>query len=132
MSGNHDSLIDNGVAIVVEDNQICNAEAATGKNQGAGILDRGVDATLTLIGSGPDEEALREAARDLTADGMLLIEPPIPNEVLRKRLRDFHVYVLNSEFEGMPQALLEAMSQGCVPVVTDVSSGTVLLAPEIG
>ena len=87
------------------------------------IRANGVEASLTLIGSGPDEDALRDVGADLIANGSLVIEPPLPNEVVRQRLRDFHVYVLNSEFEGMPQALLEAMSQGCVPLVTS-SSGT--------
>ncbi len=84
---------------------------------------RGVDARLTLIGSGPDEAALREAARDLEAEGRLIIEGPAPNETLRRRLPRYHVYLLNSEFEGMPQALLEAMASGCVPIISDVSGG---------
>ncbi|HEY7411111.1 MAG TPA: glycosyltransferase family 4 protein [Vicinamibacteria bacterium] len=88
------------------------------------VRDAGVDAHLTLIGSGPDEEALRERGRELVAEGALAIEKPLPNDALRAHLARFHAYVLNSEFEGMPQALLEAMAQGCVPVVTDVSSGT--------
>ena len=32
-------------------------------------------------------------------------------------------YILTSEFEGMPNALNEAMARGCVPVVTDIRSG---------
>ena len=30
-----------------------------------------------------------------------------------------HIFLMTSEFEGMPLALLEAMSMGCVPVVSD-------------
>lgn len=87
------------------------------------IRRKGVDASLTLIGSGPDEMKLREAGRDLIAEGTLVVEPPVPNEILKQRLSAFDVYLLNSEFEGMPQALLEAMSRGCVPVISDVSGG---------
>jgi hypothetical protein len=33
------------------------------------------------------------------------------------------VFVLTSEYEGMPVGLLEAMGRGCVPVVSDIRSG---------
>ena len=38
-------------------------------------------------------------------------------------LQEADAYVMTSAFEGMPHALLEAMAQGCVPVVTDIDSG---------
>jgi hypothetical protein len=36
---------------------------------------------------------------------------------------EYHVFVLLSEYEGLPVALLEAMSSGLVPVCTRVRSG---------
>ena len=33
------------------------------------------------------------------------------------------VFLLTSAFEGLPLSMLEAMGQGCVPVVTDLPSG---------
>jgi glycosyltransferase involved in cell wall biosynthesis len=33
------------------------------------------------------------------------------------------VFILTSDYEGLPLSLLEAMGHGCVPVVTDIPSG---------
>src|SRR5262249_24358432 len=38
-------------------------------------------------------------------------------------LEKHDVFLLTSDFEGMPIALLDAMGRGCVPVVTDIPSG---------
>ena len=96
------------------------------------LADRGLEARLTLIGSGPDEDRLRAEAAELIDEGRLRIEPPLPYDEMLARLADFHVYLLTSEFEGMPQALLEAMAQGCVPVATRSVSGSVQVVRDGG
>ncbi len=84
----------------------------------------GVKVEWTVIGSGPDEEALREAWAwnpEVRWTGM------IPNEAARERLLESDIFVLPSQSEGFPVTLVEAAAAGVVPVVSDLPSGI----PEI-
>jgi len=47
----------------------------------------------------------------------------IPNHEIAPLLRQQDVYILLSDFEGLPLSLLEAMAEGVVPVVSDLPSG---------
>lgn len=84
---------------------------------------RSVDVAWTVVGTGPDEAALREAwtAPDIHWAGRQ------PNATLRSMLAAQDVFVLPTRGEGFPVALLEAMAAGLVPVVCDIRSGV----PEV-
>jgi len=80
----------------------------------------GLPVEFTFVGSGPEEPKLRaefEHTADVTFTGAL------PNSEVRARLANQDVFVLLSDFEGLPLSLLEAMGQGVVPVVSDLPSG---------
>jgi glycosyltransferase involved in cell wall biosynthesis len=47
----------------------------------------------------------------------------ITNDVVQAMLATRHVFVLPSSFEGLPVSLIEAMANGCVPVVAAMRSG---------
>jgi glycosyltransferase involved in cell wall biosynthesis len=47
----------------------------------------------------------------------------LSGEHVRKAFLESDVFLLTSDFEGLPISLLEAMSAGCVPVVYDIESG---------
>jgi glycosyltransferase involved in cell wall biosynthesis len=83
-----------------------------------GCLDRGLDASLTIVGDGPDADRLQQslAARALGDRSRLVREVP-PGEVYRL-LTQSHVMLMPSLFEGLPIALLESLACGCVPVVS--------------
>lgn len=49
--------------------------------------------------------------------------PTLPHAAIPPILAESDVFLLASEFEGLPNALLEAMGWGCVPVVSDIRSG---------
>jgi len=89
----------------------------------AAARDLGVPVHLSLVGAGPDEHALREAARDLVDQGLIRFHGVVSPDETAALLEAHDVYLLASEFEGMPNALIEAMSRGCVPIVTRVESG---------
>ena len=79
------------------------------------------DWTLTLVGDGPEREALE---RQVLQAGLqekvhFLGYRPDPQTFLLQA----GVFVLPSRFEGMPNALLEAMAAGLAVVVTDASPG---------
>jgi len=86
-------------------------------------LARGIPVELTLIGGGADGERLKAASAHLVERGAMRFLGVVPHAGLMELLGQFDVYLLTSEFEGMPNALGEAMARGCVPIVTDIRSG---------
>ncbi|MFM7674863.1 MAG: glycosyltransferase [Synechococcus sp.] len=76
---------------------------------------------LRIVGDGPEREALEQQARQLAIADRVVFEgfqadPP-------RFFRRAPIFVLPSRFEGMPNALLEAMGFGLAPVVSDASPG---------
>lgn len=85
--------------------------------------DRGVSIQLTVVGLGDAKEDVERAGRRRLQDGTLRLLGAVPNVEMTDLYRGADCFLLTSAFEGMPVSLLEAMGQGCVPVVTDVESG---------
>jgi glycosyltransferase involved in cell wall biosynthesis len=88
---------------------------------------RGVPFRLTVAGDGPQRDELLEASRRWLDAGTMQYKGLVPHERIDELLREHDCYIMTSRFEGMPHAVLEAMSQGCIPVVTDIASGV----PEV-
>lgn len=86
-------------------------------------LDLGVPIELTIAGAGPDEAALRRAAEALVSQGAIRFHGVVSPDDMPAVLEAHDVYLLTSEFEGMPNALIEAMGRGLVPVVSRTVSG---------
>ena len=87
----------------------------------------GVDYEISLIGSFVAREGTqpifeREAAEHL-ADGRIRLRGRLPRDRILKELASHSFFVLLSDFEGLPLALVEAMARGCVPIVTESHSG---------
>ncbi len=87
------------------------------------LQERGVPAKLTVVGGGPEEGRLRAAAAALPNPSAIQFLGIVPHWEVGSLLAKQDAFVLTSRFEGLPHALLEAMAQGCVPVVSDVRSG---------
>jgi glycosyltransferase involved in cell wall biosynthesis len=51
-------------------------------------------------------------------------------EKVKAKLRTLDVFLLLSDYEGLPVALLEAMAHGVVPVVTRIESGNTQLVRD--
>ena len=85
----------------------------------AACLRRGVDATLTVCGHGPDHEALVEACRSAGVSHLVDF-PDVPEQAgLYETYRQHHVLLLTSSYgEGLGLVLLEAQANGCVPVAS--------------
>lgn len=86
-------------------------------------IDLGVPVELTIVGAGPDELALRAAAASLVEQGAIRFAGVVSPDDTPAILERHDVYLLASEFEGMPNALIEAMGRGLVPVVSRMTSG---------
>jgi len=76
---------------------------------------------LAIIGDGPLGSELKALARNLGIEGSIdwigHVSDPFPY------LRAAKVFVMTSRFEGMPNALLEAMVCGLPTIVSDASPG---------
>ncbi|MBX3403228.1 MAG: glycosyltransferase [Phycisphaeraceae bacterium] len=81
---------------------------------------RGIDHRITLVGSGPAEGDVDR----------LISKRPRVHRIARadaaqigEMLRGADAFVLASRFEGLCISRIEAMAQGCVPVITAANSG---------
>lgn len=79
------------------------------------------DWSLEIVGDGPEREALVANAARLGIAGRVTFHGYLtsPGDILLSS----RIFVLPSRFEGMPNALLEAMAYGLAPIVTDCSPG---------
>lgn len=87
------------------------------------LLAQHIPFELTIIGGGSDQDRFLAASKDLIEQGVIRFLGILPNEMVLEILEQNDVFLMTSEFEGMPLTLIEAMGRGCVPVVTDIESG---------
>ena len=94
-----------------------------------GLVDRGIDAALDIVG-GPvgapgdrERAAIEEAARAIGVADRVTFAGAVPLDRLLPRYRAYDLFVLPTlPGEGVPRVLLEAMAAG-LPVVTSRVSG---------
>jgi len=84
----------------------------------------------TIIGRGPLESILKE--QWLQEDNIRFISPDTNKQVLSEMSRH-DLFVLPTRFEGSPVTVLEALSCGLVPIVSDLPAGIKeIITPNIG
>ncbi len=71
-----------------------------------------------MVGDGPDDAMLREKIAGYGLQDAITL--PGQQTDTFASYKDIDIFLLTSDFEGLPLALLEAMSCGCIPVVSDV------------
>ena len=78
------------------------------------------DYMLYIVGNGPDEKKFKDLAAELGVSNKVVFTG-------RKNVYDYlkhaQIYVLPSNYEGMPNSLIEAMSVGIPCIATDCSGG---------
>jgi len=85
------------------------------------------DVRLVVVGDGPEGRSLRSLAASLGVANRVLFAGRVPAENVGAYTRAADVFILNSTLvEGMPIAVLEAMTLG-VPVIATAVGGT----PEV-
>lgn len=93
-------------------------------------LEQTKDVQFVLIGDGP----LKEEVQQLISENQLTENVFLPG--LQKDMKPWlaatDIFLMSSDWEGLPIALLEAMSMGCVPVVTDAGGIPELVTAESG
>lgn len=95
------------------------------------LIDRSAKERLpirfTIAGSGPDERTVRTALSGRENVDWL---GAVSNARVLEMLQEQDVTVLLSDYEGLPLSLLEAMGNGVVPLVSDLSSGIPQAVPH--
>lgn len=78
------------------------------------------DATLTVVGGGPERERLAELARRLDVASRVTFVGPAPHAELAKYYRRAALLVLPSREEGFGLVLIEALGCGCPVAASDL------------
>jgi glycosyltransferase involved in cell wall biosynthesis len=85
------------------------------------VQDRWPDASLTLVGSGPQEAELRALAEQLRLRHVSFVGRVRPEEIARF-YADNDIYIQSPNIDNMPTSVIEAFSSG-LPVVSTEAGG---------
>lgn len=85
----------------------------------AAFYERYPQATLTIVGSGPDREALEELCRDLGVQDAVRFTGQLSNREALSELGKAQFFVMPSVREGFGIVYLEAMASGCITIGTE-------------
>lgn len=92
------------------------------------LIARGVDVQYHLIGAG-DGRRLEEMAENLGVRERVVLHGAIPHQRVFQLLDDMDIYIQPSRQEGLPRAVIEAMSRG-LPVLGAQTGGIPELLDE--
>lgn len=85
------------------------------------LKEQGVDFRLSVIGSGDDMKQLETMVRESGLSDQVQFFGWLQKDQIFEKMRHANVLLLTSDFEGMPVAVMEALSSGCGVVSTRVS-----------
>jgi glycosyltransferase involved in cell wall biosynthesis len=86
------------------------------------LLTERPDATLTVVGRGPEQGRLEQLAEKLLAAGSYHFLPAMPAPEILRLMRQHHVYVLPSDgYEGWGAVVNEAMAEGCAVLASEAA-----------
>lgn len=84
---------------------------------------RGVHYVLSIVGNGPELASLKERCAAPMREGRIVLLDAMDFASLQACYRQQQLFLLVSNFEGLPIGLLEAMGNGMVPIVSRIRSG---------
>jgi glycosyltransferase involved in cell wall biosynthesis len=87
------------------------------------ICDSGMPFHWTIAGAGPELAFLKANLKTGLPNQTISFAGPVHYADVPAMLKQHDIYLLASDYEGLPLSLLEGMGQGLVPVVSDLESG---------
>ena len=90
------------------------------------LVKANVKVKWTIIGDGPEKEKLMGLMKGSDAE----FYTPKDNADVMELLKRQDIYILPSRLEGLPVSMLESMSVGCVPVVSEFNQGIKKILPS--
>jgi glycosyltransferase involved in cell wall biosynthesis len=78
---------------------------------------------LMILGTGKGEGFLRRELKDEIAEGKVKLRGHVSSAQVLKEMAQSDVLLNVSNFEGLPQVVLEATSLGLYPLLSDIESG---------
>jgi glycosyltransferase involved in cell wall biosynthesis len=90
------------------------------------VSDKAIDASLLIVGSGPDEAALKERVANMGLSGRVVFEGPGP---IRNALSRGRIMTIPSKAESLPYVILEAAAASQPLVSTDVGGIPEIFGP---
>lgn len=84
-------------------------------------LPKEINIELTLIGNGPEKEAIEKRVEDLKLENKIRVLSFLQQEELWKRMASSQLYVHACDFEGLSKIIIEAMAMGVPVLASDVS-----------
>lgn len=82
-----------------------------------------VSYTLDIIGDGPMMNYVTRNLENEISRKIVRVYGWLDKMEVEERLRKSEVFIMTSEFEGFSIALIEAMANGCCPIVTNIKAG---------
>jgi glycosyltransferase involved in cell wall biosynthesis len=89
---------------------------------------RGMNFRLTLVGDGPLREEVTRMVSDMGLAEMVIVRGYVPHDEIEKFYSKCGIFVLPSVREGVSVALLEALSSGCLCIVSDIDDNIEVLS----
>lgn len=96
------------------------------------LEDKKVDYCFQIAGEGECLKKLKTYIRKNRLESKVQLLGRLPKSKMDDFWKNQDVFVNVSEYEGTSLSMLEAMSYGCVPVVTDVSGAREFIAKDSG
>jgi glycosyltransferase involved in cell wall biosynthesis len=94
------------------------------------VHDRHPDATLTVAGSGPLAESLRQLAESLQVADAVIFAGRLDRDAMAQAYRNADIAVNPSLVDNMPNSVLEAMASGIPVVSTNVGGVPFIVSDE--
>lgn len=87
------------------------------------LCDRGMPFHWTIAGEGEERGFLEMNLKTGSPEQTVSFAGPVKYAEVPALLKQHDIFLLASDYEGLPLSLLEAMGHGLVPVVSDLKSG---------